>query len=63
MGQGMHGGPGGGYSHPDGADTDPMSQPPLQKAIQDQLGLRLEAKKGSAGILIVDHLEKSPSEN
>ena len=56
----MHGGQGG---HADGPDSDAMSQPPLPKALQDQLGLRLEAKKGMAGILIVDRLERVPSEN
>lgn len=63
----FHGGPGGpgggGGSHLDGLDSDAMSQPPLQKAIQDQLGLRLEAKKGMAEMLIIDHLERVPSEN
>lgn len=57
----MHGGAAGG--HNDGVDSDAMSQPPLQKAIQDQLGLRLEAKKGTANILIVDQVERVPSEN
>jgi len=51
----------GGGGHTDGSDSD--SQPPLLKAIQDQLGLRLEAKKGMAAILIVDHIERVPSEN
>jgi uncharacterized protein (TIGR03435 family) len=62
MMHGGPGGPGGGGGHADGPDSD-ASQPPLPKAIQDQLGLRLEAKKGMADILIVDHLERVPSEN
>jgi uncharacterized protein (TIGR03435 family) len=57
-----HGGAGGpaGAGHTDGPDNE---APPLQKAIQDQLGLRLEAKKGMADILIIDHVERVPSEN
>lgn len=54
---GMHGG------HPEGAETDPLSQPPLQKAVRDQLGLRLEGKKGAADMLIVERMEKTPSGN
>jgi uncharacterized protein (TIGR03435 family) len=37
--------------------------PNLFRALQEQLGLKLEAKKGMADILIVDHLEKTPTEN
>jgi uncharacterized protein (TIGR03435 family) len=43
------------------ADLD--SGPPLEKAIQDQLGLRLEARKGPVDFLVVDHIEKSPTGN
>jgi uncharacterized protein (TIGR03435 family) len=39
------------------------SGPTLQQALQDQLGLRLEAKKGPVDFLVVDHMEKAPSEN
>jgi uncharacterized protein (TIGR03435 family) len=39
------------------------SGPTLQQALQDQLGLRLESKKGPVDFLVVDHAEKSPSEN
>jgi uncharacterized protein (TIGR03435 family) len=51
------------HGHVDGSDSDAMSQPLLQRAIQDQLGLRLESKKGMADILIIDYLKKVPSEN
>lgn len=37
--------------------------PALMSAIQEQLGLRLEAKKGPADFLVVDHLEKTPTDN
>lgn len=36
---------------------------PLFVAIQSQLGLKLEAKKAPTDLVVVDHLEKTPSEN
>jgi uncharacterized protein (TIGR03435 family) len=36
---------------------------PLLVAIQSQLGLKLEAKKAPTDLIVVDHLEKTPSEN
>jgi uncharacterized protein (TIGR03435 family) len=41
-------------------DLDPI--PPLDQAIQDQLGLKLERKRDSLPWLVIDHIEK-PSEN
>jgi uncharacterized protein (TIGR03435 family) len=35
----------------------------LIDAVRDQLGLRLEKKKGQADVLVVDHAEKAPVEN
>jgi uncharacterized protein (TIGR03435 family) len=37
--------------------------PTLVQALQDQLGLRLEQKKGAVDFLVVDHAEKVPTEN
>jgi uncharacterized protein (TIGR03435 family) len=37
--------------------------PTLQQALRDQLGLKLEAKKGPIDMLMVDHVEKVPTEN
>jgi uncharacterized protein (TIGR03435 family) len=37
--------------------------PDLFAAIQDQLGLKLEAKKSSIEMLVIDHCEKQPTEN
>ena len=36
---------------------------PLFVAIQSELGLKLEAKKAPTDLIVVDHLEKAPSEN
>ncbi len=37
--------------------------PNLFRAVQEQLGLRLESKRGTVDILVVDHAEKTPTEN
>ena len=43
--------------------TDNTNPPPgLFTAIQEQIGLKLEATKAPADVLVVDHIEK-PSEN
>ena len=39
------------------------SGPTMIRAVQDQLGLRLDSRKGSADIVIIDHAEKVPIEN
>jgi uncharacterized protein (TIGR03435 family) len=39
------------------------SGPTIFQALQDQLGLRLEQNKRLVEFLIVDHAEKTPSEN
>jgi uncharacterized protein (TIGR03435 family) len=39
------------------------SGPTLQRALQNQLGLRLELKKGPIEFLVVDHIEKLPTDN
>jgi uncharacterized protein (TIGR03435 family) len=45
-------------SHPAEADSP---APTLFDAIQEQLGLKLERKKGPVPILVVDHVEKKPT--
>jgi uncharacterized protein (TIGR03435 family) len=47
-----------GASAPDG-----QSSPNLFAALQEQLGLKLEQRKGPVDLLVVDHLEKVPVEN
>jgi len=42
--------------------ADEEAGPTLIQAIQ-QLGLRLESKKGPVDVLVVDHMEKLPTEN
>jgi uncharacterized protein (TIGR03435 family) len=43
--------------------TDAANAPPaLYTAIQEQIGLRLDATKAPAEVFVVDHVEK-PSEN
>ncbi len=39
------------------------SGPTIVQAVQEQLGLKLEQKKGLVDILVVDHINKVPTEN
>jgi uncharacterized protein (TIGR03435 family) len=41
----------------------PYEGPAIQKVIQDRLGLQLEPKKGTVGIVVIDHIERVPVEN
>lgn len=55
------GGPAGG---PPGAETNQEDNgPTIFSAVQEQLGLKLESKKGPVDLLMVDHVEKTPTEN
>jgi uncharacterized protein (TIGR03435 family) len=50
-----------GITTPSDAASDPQG-PSIFAAMQDQLGLKLEAGKGPVELLVIDHVEK-PSEN
>jgi uncharacterized protein (TIGR03435 family) len=47
----------------DGATGDDRSKPSIFTALQQQLGLHLESQKVPATILVIDHIERTPSEN
>jgi bla regulator protein blaR1 len=46
----------------EGRSPDPDSLPPLITALEQQLGLKLESRKGPVEIYVIDHVER-PSEN
>lgn len=50
-------------SQPDGDSAPlPVSAPPIEKALEDQLGLKLVSSKGQMEFIIIDHAER-PSGN
>ncbi len=54
--------PDGGPVAINGQPVDPYG-PSLYTAIQEQLGLRLESRKGPVDVIVVDHAERVPIEN
>jgi uncharacterized protein (TIGR03435 family) len=46
-----------------GPDADAVAGQSLFTALQEQLGLRLEAKKDLLDVLVIDHIEKVPTGN
>jgi uncharacterized protein (TIGR03435 family) len=65
MGRGMMGlpPPPPGDGGPAATAPDGEAGPTLFTALQEQLGLRLEAKRGPVDILVIDRMEKTPTEN
>lgn len=45
------------------AQTDADNEPDLIAAVQQQLGLKLEKKRGPSEMLVIDHVEKKPTGN
>jgi uncharacterized protein (TIGR03435 family) len=53
-----------GIPDPRGEDADKGTPgPTLERAVHDQLGLKLNSKKGSGDIVVFDHVEKVPIGN
>jgi uncharacterized protein (TIGR03435 family) len=54
-----------GSNGPDGpaSSTEPRSGASIFTAMQEQLGLRLEARKGKVEVVVIGHVENTPSEN
>jgi uncharacterized protein (TIGR03435 family) len=42
---------------------DARELPDLLRAVQSQLGLKLDPKRGSVEVIVIDHIEKTPSGN
>ena len=45
------------------AASDPNGAIPLFEALERQLGLKLEARKVMAPVLVIDHVNEMPTEN
>jgi uncharacterized protein (TIGR03435 family) len=59
----MGGGPSAGLAPPEGAAPDPSGGATIFTALTEQLGLRLEARKGPVDLLVIDSVQKTPTAN
>ncbi|HYW48921.1 MAG TPA: TIGR03435 family protein [Bryobacteraceae bacterium] len=55
--------PGEGGGAPAAPPPDPEAGPSLFTALQEQLGLKLDQRKGPVDLLVIDGVEKTPTEN
>ena len=62
-GGGGPGGPGGGGGGEARAHDESADAPSIFSALQNTLGLKLEPRKAEAEVLIVDNIEKDPTDN
>ena len=46
-----------------GANPNTFDGPTIFSAVQEQLGLKLEQKRGPLDVMVIDHAERVPSEN
>ena len=51
------------YFTPEGAERSDSPEPDLFAALQEQLGLQLEARREPVELLVIDHADKIPTEN
>jgi len=51
------------YFTPEGTSGGDSPEPSIFEAVREQLGLRLEGRKGPVEFLVIDHAEKVPTEN
>jgi uncharacterized protein (TIGR03435 family) len=56
-------GPPPGMAAQEGAAPDPSGEGTIFLALTEQLGLRLEARKGPVDLLVIDSVQKTPTEN
>ena len=51
------------YAAPNAPVDADVDAPPLDAALQENLGLKLEKRKGPVQFVVIDRMEKTPIEN